>query len=109
MLRYPITIFLSAFLLFQVQPLVGKFILPWFGGGPAIWTTCMLFFQVVLLWGYSYAHWISQKLSPRGQTLCHLALLAASLGFMPIARDAVYWKPTGEEAPIGRILLLLTT
>ena len=56
MIRYPLTIFLSAFLLFQVQPLIGKFILPWFGGSPAVWTTCMLFFQVLLLGGYAYAH-----------------------------------------------------
>ena len=62
MARYALTIFLSAFLLFQVQPLIGKFILPWFGGSPAVWTTCMLFFQVVLLVGYSYAHLITGKL-----------------------------------------------
>ena len=53
MARYPITIFLSAFLLFQVQPLVGKVILPWFGGSPAVWTACMLFFQMLLLGGYA--------------------------------------------------------
>ena len=47
---------LSAFLLFQVQPLISKFILPWFGGGPGVWTTCMLFFQVLLFGGYAYAH-----------------------------------------------------
>jgi len=49
--QYPVTIFLSAFLLFQVQPLLAKVILPWFGGGPAVWTTCLLFFQVLLLAG----------------------------------------------------------
>jgi hypothetical protein len=53
----PVTIFLSAFLLFQVQPMIGRYVLPWFGGGPAVWTNCMLFFQAVLLAGYAYAHW----------------------------------------------------
>ncbi|MBI3839021.1 MAG: fused MFS/spermidine synthase [Planctomycetia bacterium] len=108
MARYAITIFLSAFLLFQVQPLVGKFILPWFGGSPAVWTTCMLFFQVLLLAGYSYAHLVTSKLSPRAQTVCHVGLLAGSLVFLPIAPDATTWKPSGDEAPIGRILVLLT-
>src|SRR5213075_2034475 len=105
--EFAATIFLSAFLLFQVQPLIGKFILPWFGGSPAVWTTCMLFFQVVLLAGYSYAHLIASRLSPRGQTICHLALLGASLWFLPIARYAQTWKPSGGEMPIERILLLL--
>lgn len=68
MLRYAFTIFLSAFLLFQIQPLIGRFALPWFGGGPSIWTTCMLFFQLLLLGGYMYAHlltmlaWCSQRM-----------------------------------------------
>ena len=56
MTAYALTIFTGAFLLFQVQPLIGKYILPWFGGGPGVWTTCMLFFQVLLLGGYAYAH-----------------------------------------------------
>lgn len=107
MARYAVTIFLSAFLLFQVQPLIGKFILPWFGGGPAVWTTCMLFFQVVLLAGYSYAHLITSKLSIGSQRVCHLALLLASLGFLPIAPDAATWKPTGTEMPVVGILALL--
>ncbi len=107
MARYAITIFLSAFLLFQVQPLIGKFILPWFGGSPAVWSTCMLFFQVLLLGGYSYAHWISSRFSGRGQMLCHLGLLGLSLAFLPIAPNPD-WKPQGEEMPISRILLLLS-
>jgi hypothetical protein len=53
---FALTIFIGAFLLFQVQPLIGKFVLPWYGGAPAVWTTCMLFFQVLLLAGYAYAH-----------------------------------------------------
>ena len=54
--HFAFVITLSAFLLFQVQPIIGKFILPWFGGSPAVWTTCMLFFQCLLFAGYAYAH-----------------------------------------------------
>ena len=73
---YALTIFLGAFLLFQVQPLMGKYILPWFGGGPGVWTTCLVFFQVMLLGGYAYAHLTTRWLKPRSQTLVHLGLLA---------------------------------
>ena len=107
MARYAITIFLSAFLLFQVQPLIGKFILPWFGGSPAVWTTCMLFFQVVLLLGYSYAHFITSRLSIRTQQVLHLVLLAASLGFLRIEWMAAGWKPSDPGLPILHILGLL--
>ena len=86
MFRYALTIFVSAFLLFQVQPLIGRFILPWFGGGPSIWTSCMLFFQILLLGGYLYAHLTSMRLTPRTQVMTHLSLLAMSLVFLPIAR-----------------------
>ncbi len=107
MLPYALTIFTGAFLLFQVQPLIGKYILPWFGGGPGVWTTCMLFFQIVLLGGYAYAHLVTKLLKPRGQVILHLALLAASLAVQPIM-PSESWKPTGTEEPVGRILLLLT-
>jgi len=73
---YAITIFTSAFLLFQVQPLISKFILPWFGGSPAVWTAAMLFFQIVLFGGYLYAHLTSTFLKARGQFILHLGLLA---------------------------------
>ena len=66
LLPYAFTIFLGAFLLFQIQPLIAKYILPWFGGGPAVWTTAMLFFQVFLLGGYAYAHLSVRWLSPAG-------------------------------------------
>lgn len=106
MARYAITIFLSAFLLFQVQPLIGKFILPWFGGSPAVWTTCMLFFQVLLLVGYSYAHLIATRLSTRGAATLHVLLLLGSLALLPITpRDS--WKPSGDEMPVGLIMGLL--
>ena len=79
-----LTILLSAFLLFQVQPLISKFILPWFGGSPAVWTTCMLFFQCLLFCGYAYAHLTSRLLSGRGQALLHLGLIVAAVILLPI-------------------------
>jgi predicted membrane-bound spermidine synthase len=100
------TILLSAFLLFQVQPLISKFILPWFGGCPAVWTTCMLFFQVMLFAGYSYAHLVGSRLTLRGQAIVQLGILLAAAVLLPIA-PAVSWKPVGSAAPAGRILLLL--
>ena len=106
MVRYSLTIFLSAFLLFQVQPMIGKYILPWFGGGPAVWTTCMLFFQMLLLGGYLYAHLLSSLLSPRRQAVAHVVLLAVTLAMLPIAPSPA-WKPTSDGSPIAQILLLL--
>ena len=106
MFRYAATIFVSAFLLFQVQPLIGRFILPWFGGGPSIWTSCMLFFQLLLLGGYLYAHLISVMLKPRVQVITHLILLAVSLVFLPIA-PSESWKPVSDQSPLQQILLLL--
>jgi hypothetical protein len=103
---YAATIFLSAFLLFLVQPLIARQILPWFGGAASVWTTCLLFFQTVLLAGYAYAHASVRWLKPRQQVVVHAALLAGSLALMPILANAA-WKPTGHEAPTARILLLL--
>lgn len=101
------TILLSAFLLFLVQPLIARIILPWFGGTAAVWTTCMLFFQSLLLAGYAYAHGTNAKLSPRAQAIAHTVLLAAAVATLPIAPGDA-WKPTGDEEPVSRILLLLT-
>ena len=103
---YAATIFLSAFLLFLVQPLLAKQILPWFGGTAVVWTTCMVFFQFVLLLGYAYSHWITTRVSQPKQNLVHLVVLAASLAFMPMMPDAM-WKPDGTENPVARILALL--
>jgi len=103
---YAGTIFLSAFLLFLVQPVVAKQILPWFGGSAAVWTTCMVFFQSILLAGYAYADFTS-RLGLRRQAVVHAVLLAVSLALLPILPDAS-WKPAGDAEPIGRILLLLT-
>ncbi len=115
MLVFAFTIFLAAFLLFQVQPLISRYILPWFGGAPAVWSTSMLFFQVALLAGYAYAHWLVAR-SPRRQPLVHLLLLtgslllasaAASAWGTPLLPDAS-WKPFDPGQPWLRILILLT-
>ncbi len=105
---FPVTIFLSAFLLFQVQPMIGRYILPWFGGGPAVWTTCLLFFQACLLAGYAYAHWLGSLANVRVQAGVHIGLLLASLAFLPLHPNAAIWKPASAADPSGRILLLLT-
>lgn len=104
---YPLTIFLGAFLLFGVQPLIGKYVLPWYGGGPGVWTACMLFFQVFLLIGYAYAHGISSWLSPRRQAAVHLGVLALSLAFASIA-PGPDWRPSGDDPPTLHILALLS-
>jgi hypothetical protein len=106
-LSYALAIFSGAFLLFQVQPLIGKYILPWFGGGPGVWTTCMLFFQLLLLGGYAYAHFTSRWLRPRPQAIVHLVLLVAALAFLPIT-PSDSWKPRGGENPTLQILALLS-
>jgi hypothetical protein len=102
---YAATIFLSAFLLFLVQPIIARQILPWFGGASSVWTTCLVFFQSALLAGYAYAD-ATMRLGSRRQTMLHMALLAISLATLPIlAADS--WKPQGDEEPVARILLLL--
>lgn len=107
-LVFAATILVSAFLLFQVQPLISKFILPWFGGSPSVWTTCMLFFQLVLFGGYAYAHLLTRYLSHRAQAIVHLSLMAlAILLMLPTIAPSVAWKPLDSSNPTGRILLLL--
>jgi hypothetical protein len=105
MLFYALTISLSAFLLFEVQPVIAKMILPWFGGSSAVWSTCMLFFQLVLLLGYVYAHWLN-KLLPRRQAIAHISLLALSLAALPIIPNPG-WKHSGIGQPSFAILALL--
>jgi len=103
---YAGTIFLSSFLLFLVQPLIARLILPWFGGSAAVWTTCMLFFQALLLAGYAYAHWLTRLSNKRAEAVIHTVLLLAAVATLPIAPSEA-WKPTGTEEPVTRILLLL--
>jgi SAM-dependent methyltransferase/MFS family permease len=104
---YAGTIFLSSFLLFLVQPLIARLILPWFGGSAAVWTTCMLFFQALLLAGYAYAHLLERYSRGRFEALIHSALLMVAVATLPIAPNEA-WKPLGTEEPVSLILLLLT-
>jgi len=106
MVLYAATIFVSAFLLFQVQPMVARFILPWFGGSSLVWTTCMLFFQSALVCGYAYAHLMNQRMKPRTQWISHMILLVAAICFLPI-RPTDFWKPEDASMPTARILALL--
>ncbi len=105
MLFYALTISLSAFLLFAVQPVIAKMILPWFGGSSTVWSTCMLFFQLVLLLGYAYAHWLN-KWAPRKQAITHISLLALSVTTLPIIPSPA-WKHSAMRQPSLTILALL--
>ncbi len=106
---YAATIFLSAFLLFLVQPVSAKQILPWFGGSAAVWTTCLVFFQTALLAGYAYCDLAVRRMRPRAVVMLHTGLLVASLAVLPIV-PAAHWKPAGSENPLWLILgLLLAT
>jgi hypothetical protein len=102
-----VAVFLGALLLFLVQPMLARIILPWYGGSPAVWTACMLFFQVFLLAGYLYAHWIGDRLRPRKQATVHLLLLTASLLFLPaFVHDPL--RPSTWQFPVGAIFGLLS-
>lgn len=105
--RFGLAIFVSAFLLFQVQPLLGSYILPWFGGTSGVWTTCLMFFQILLVAGYAYAHLLS-RLPLRRQAQVHLMVLLASLVFLPITPSET-WRTVGSRLPVLRILAILGT
>ena len=106
-MTYAVAIFLSSFLLFLVQPLIARLILPWFGGSAAVWTTCMLFFQALLLAGYAYAHLLAKDFfGKKRQAIVHSVLLTAAVATLPIAPGET-WKPAGEAEPVSHILLLL--
>ena len=96
---HAITIFLAALLVFAVQPMLGKVLLPWFGGSATVWTACLMFFQLGLLAGYAYAHGVCRWLSPRWQAGLHAALVAISLALLPLMPRAETWKPTGTVWP----------
>ena len=100
------TVFLSAFLLFQVQPVIGKYILPWFGSASGVWATALLFFQLMLLAGYAYAHFIVSRLTWRRQAVLHATLLGLAVIALPIT-PAETWKPASADAPALHILLIL--
>jgi hypothetical protein len=112
---YWIAIFLGAFLLFAIQLLLGKYFLPWFGGTPAMWTTCMFFFETLLLAGYAYAHALANWFSPRMQSYLHSALIFLTLVVLaflavmwgtPITPGA-NWRPHGSDQPVWRLTVLL--
>ncbi len=112
---YGLTIFLSAFLLFQIQPLISKYILPWFGGAPAVWSTSLLFFQSVLLAGYAYAHWLMALARPRKKAPIHLTLVGLSLALLLVGRylwrspvlPSATWVAPNSSAPIAEVLRVL--
>ncbi|MBM3499964.1 MAG: ferrichrome ABC transporter permease [Armatimonadetes bacterium] len=115
MLRYAVPLFLAAFLLFQVQPIIARVILPWFGGAPSVWTTCMLFFQALLVGGYAYTHFLSARLRPKTQAVVHGCLLIGSLGLLgwmlqawgaPLVPSAS-WRPAAGGYPVLQILGIL--
>ena len=106
MMIYSLTVFLSAFLLFLVQPILAKYILPWFGGSPGVWNTCLLFFQVLLTAGYGLSHLLVEKFAPRRQAAALLALLLITIAFLPIT-PAKTWLPESLNAPTWHILRLL--
>jgi len=106
MLIYALTILVSAFLLFQVEPVIAKIILPWFGGSAAVWTACLLFFQMALLAGYLYAHALIRYVKPRAQAAVHVGLLAISALTLAVYPSASL-EPYGTGDPTWRILLLL--
>lgn len=102
------TVFLSAFLLFQIQPVVAKMILPWFGGSSSVWSICIVFFQAELLLGYAYVHWLHEKLPVRRQVLVHGGLLLLSLAALPVAADPA-WKGLALAHPAWSVLAVLAT
>ncbi|GAA5140162.1 spermidine synthase [Thalassotalea piscium] len=106
-------IFIGAFLLFQVQPLIAKVILPYFGGGASVWTACLLFFQALLLLGYFYAHKLSQLKQIKTQFIIHTLLLTASLFALPIGLSEISLMSVDSNSfinqqPLSAILLQLT-
>jgi spermidine synthase len=106
-MHFAVVITLSAFLIFLVQPLIAKQILPWFGGSAAVWTTCMVFFQTALLAGYGYADWAPRRFGVRRHARIHAVLVLVSLVALPITVGS-FWKPQGGTMPILSILGLLT-
>jgi hypothetical protein len=105
-LAFAATMLLAGFLLFQVQLVLGKFILPWFGGSAATWLVCMLFFQAALLVGYAYAYALTLPFPIRRQAQLQMAILVVSLALLPISPSDA-WKPTNASDPTWRILIML--
>jgi hypothetical protein len=106
-LLYIAAIFASAFLIFLIQPMVGKRIFPWFGGAPAVWTLCLAFYQTILFLGYVYAHCLIRYARPRQQLLIHAIVFAGTLITLSVLPDGS-WKPDGSVDPSVWIALILT-
>jgi spermidine synthase len=106
-LPFALTIFTSAFLLFQVQPLLSKQILPWFGGSPAVWTTAMLFFQTLLCLGYLYAHALAALPSRKTQARIHVVLLVAAALLAARVLPGAELRPESPDSPVFQVLLIL--
>lgn len=113
---FPAIIALSALLLFQSELIMAKYILPWFGGTPAVWNTCMLFYQTVLLVGYAYSHWLCTRFDGRKQTRLHMGILVVALVALAITMvlwgspltPAAHWKYILSRSPVLHIIVLLT-
>ena len=108
---FSVTLFCSASLLFVVQPLVGRLILPLLGGAPSVWNTCMVFFQAALLGGYLWAHLLATRLPPRGQALAQLSLLMAGLLWLPLAMapETTMTVPSDSDPTIWLLGTLFAT
>ncbi len=106
-LPFALTIFTSAFLLFQVQPLLSKQILPWFGGSPAVWTTAMLFFQSLLCLGYLYAHALASLPSRKTQARIHVVLLVLAALLASRVLPGTELRPESPDSPVFQVLLIL--
>ena len=106
-LPFALTIFMSAFLLFQVQPLLSKQILPWFGGSPAVWTTAMLFFQSLLCLGYLYAHALAALPSRKTQARIHVVLLVLAALLASRVLPGTELRPESPDSPVFQVLLIL--
>src|SRR5256885_16724064 len=103
---YAATIFVSAFLLFQIQPMISKAILPWFGGTPAVWTICLLFFQSLLFAGYAYAHFTNHAFRPRQQAAVHVFVIIVALALLRVL-PGENLQPRGDADPTRAILTIL--
>jgi hypothetical protein len=107
LLLYALTLFTGATLLFVMQPMVGKMILPLLGGTPAVWSTCMVFFQAALLGGYAYAHALTARVRPSRQVLVHLVVLALPFAVLPLAVSPRLLRG-GEANPVLDVLTILS-
>src|SRR4051812_4191552 len=99
------TLFLSAFLMFLVQPMIARMVLPLLGGAAAVWNTCLVFFQALLLCGYAYAHGATTWLGTRRHTVVHVLVLLLPLLVLPIGLR--YAGPPPSQNPVGWLLLVL--